>query len=196
MSSHYETLGIEPSAEPGDIKKAYFDLAKKYHPDSGDETEIKRFHEITEAYKTLSDKDLKKAYDLTLKSGLEIIKSAEAEIVSKNPVYPTVHAQKRDSYRDVELKEFHQNRLRRAKLRVLGFTLLLGLVAAFVDLLLGGRWYLGALAGVMIGFSISIRENFDLTTFFESKTHQTLFYLFTWLILSLGVLYFVAVALI
>lgn len=190
MNNHYETLGLPPSAEPPDIKKAYFDLAKKYHPDSGDETEVKKFHEITAAYKTLSDKELKKAYDLTLKTGLEVLESVENKL-TKNPANPSHYSQKRETYRDVELQEFHQNRLKKAKLRVIGFTLVWGGLAALVDWLLGGRWYFGLLVGILMGFSISIRENFDLTTFFETKSSQVLFTVFCWLALIGGVTYFV-----
>lgn len=58
------------SANSAEIKKAYFKLAKKYHPDafqsaSDDEkTKAKeRFVEIQNAYEILSDENKRKAYD-------------------------------------------------------------------------------------------------------------------------------------
>src|SRR3990167_10061580 len=66
MESHYDTLGIRKEATAEQIKKAYFQMAKKYHPDAGDETAISKFHEVTEAYKVLSDPVTKKAHDLML----------------------------------------------------------------------------------------------------------------------------------
>jgi len=62
----YEILEISPDASESVIKSAYRRLARKYHPDvnSGDETCIKKFKEITEAYEILSDTDKKKNYDL------------------------------------------------------------------------------------------------------------------------------------
>lgn len=190
MKNYYDILGVDPSAETQDIKKAYFELAKKYHPDSSNEEHLQQFHEITTAYKTLSDADLKKAYDLTLEVGLEMIKAKEAEIVSKNPVYPTVHVKKREAYRDEELREFQHNRFKKAVFRVILFSLIFGALGGFVAMLLAGKWYFGFMAALLMGFSISIRENFDIRTFFESPKKRRLFQGFVWMILGMGVLYF------
>ena len=66
MKNLYEILGAQKNASTEDIKKAYFVMAKKYHPDSTDKDELEKFHEVTNAYKTLSDKQERIAYDLTL----------------------------------------------------------------------------------------------------------------------------------
>lgn len=62
---YYETLGIGRDASAEDIKKAYRQLAKKYHPDrnAGDDDAAQRFKEVNEAYQTLSDPDKKQRYD-------------------------------------------------------------------------------------------------------------------------------------
>ena len=61
---YYEVLGIERSAGPDDIKKAYRRLARKYHPDVSKEANAEvRFKEIGEAYDVLKDKDKRAAYD-------------------------------------------------------------------------------------------------------------------------------------
>lgn len=62
---YYEVLGISKSASDDEIKKAYRQLAKKYHPDSNpgnQEAEVK-FKEASEAYAILSDADKRRQYD-------------------------------------------------------------------------------------------------------------------------------------
>ena len=61
----YEALGLEKSASEEEIKKAFRQQAKKYHPDlnSGDKNAEARFKEINEAYEVLSDADKKARYD-------------------------------------------------------------------------------------------------------------------------------------
>ena len=55
----YVLLGVERGATPGDIKRAYKRLARRYHPDinPGDRTAAQQFRQIAEAYETLSDPD-------------------------------------------------------------------------------------------------------------------------------------------
>ena len=56
---YYQTLGVDKNANPKDIKKAYYQLAKKYHPDTNkaDPTAAKKFQEVSEAYEVLSDEN-------------------------------------------------------------------------------------------------------------------------------------------
>ena len=62
---YYEILGIDKNASDNDIKHAYRNLAKKYHPDMnpGDAEAEKHFKEVNEAYEVLSDPDKRAKYD-------------------------------------------------------------------------------------------------------------------------------------
>ncbi|KXS19117.1 hypothetical protein M427DRAFT_132162 [Gonapodya prolifera JEL478] len=60
----YEILGVQRNAAASDIKKAYYALAKQYHPDTNkDEGAHEKFVEIQEAYEILSDEQKRAAYD-------------------------------------------------------------------------------------------------------------------------------------
>lgn len=61
--NYYDLLGVKPSADMADIRKAYRELARKTHPDTGKNGDIKAFVEINEAYQTLIDPDLRYYYD-------------------------------------------------------------------------------------------------------------------------------------
>ena len=62
---YYEVLGVSKSADDAEIKKAYRNLAKKYHPDMnpGDKEAEVKFKEVNEAYDVLSDSSKRSKYD-------------------------------------------------------------------------------------------------------------------------------------
>ncbi len=61
---YYEVLGVPRDASESDLKSAFRDMARKYHPDVSDAPDAEeKFKEANEAYGVLSDADKRAAYD-------------------------------------------------------------------------------------------------------------------------------------
>ncbi len=66
MRDYYEVLGVSPDAGAEEIKRAYRQLARRYHPDiSGDERGA-AFLEVSRAYEVLRDAERRRSYDRAL----------------------------------------------------------------------------------------------------------------------------------
>jgi hypothetical protein len=77
VKTHYELLGLEPSADADAIKKAFRREIARYHPDKVihlgaefQEMAATRAAELTVAYKTLTDPALRLEYDASVNAGL------------------------------------------------------------------------------------------------------------------------------
>ncbi|HMF55787.1 MAG TPA: DUF4388 domain-containing protein [Pyrinomonadaceae bacterium] len=77
--SFYRILGIERTASPADVKRAYYSHAKRFHPDKfrqHADAEVharveSAFAAVAQAYETLKDQKQRAAYDLTLTAKLK-----------------------------------------------------------------------------------------------------------------------------
>jgi len=80
---YYEILGLTSKATSDDIKKAYRELAKKYHPDiNKSSTSEELFKLISEAYEVLGDDAKRTQYDLYRKF------ESEPGTMEEEPVKP------------------------------------------------------------------------------------------------------------
>jgi len=61
MKNYYEALGVDRTASPDEIKRAYRRLASQHHPDKGGDKS--KFQEVEEAYRVLGDSQQRAQYD-------------------------------------------------------------------------------------------------------------------------------------
>jgi curved DNA-binding protein CbpA len=90
--SYYDVLGVESTAAAADLKTAYYDLARRYHPDRFRRAEPallthleSAFARITQAYDTLREDDLRANYNAKLQARRKAQKIADA---TAKPVTP------------------------------------------------------------------------------------------------------------
>lgn len=67
MRDYYEVLGVAPDAKAADIKRAYRQLARRYHPDISGGDRTVTFREVTRAYEVLRNPERRRTYDAALR---------------------------------------------------------------------------------------------------------------------------------
>jgi hypothetical protein len=101
QNSHYALLGLHPSASAIEIRRAYRELSKRYHPDTTDLPKANataKFQQLNEAYATLSNPERRMQYDLKIGYSRIAVMQAPADL--NRPVSPTPTWRSRSAYLD------------------------------------------------------------------------------------------------
>jgi molecular chaperone DnaJ len=69
MRDYYDVLGVSPDAGADEIKRAYRQLARRYHPDISSDDRGAAFLEVSRAYEVLRDPGRRRSYDARLTVG-------------------------------------------------------------------------------------------------------------------------------
>lgn len=92
--NYYLLMGLHPSASPLEIRRAYRELSKRYHPDTTTlptDTATPKFQQLNEAYATLSNPERRLAYDQTIRYSRFNVIQAPANlnipVSQKRPTY-------------------------------------------------------------------------------------------------------------
>ncbi|PCI25731.1 hypothetical protein COB57_00780 [Candidatus Peregrinibacteria bacterium] len=73
-------FNVEAAVTPAELKKAYRNLSKEYHPDINPSPEAeKRMKKMTHAYEILTDEDKKKAYEKEQRENIRLAQKADAK---------------------------------------------------------------------------------------------------------------------
>uniref|UniRef100_A0A914EMV8 J domain-containing protein n=1 Tax=Acrobeloides nanus TaxID=290746 RepID=A0A914EMV8_9BILA len=111
---HYKTLGVSRDATQKEIKAAFYDLSKKYHPDTNPDDREKAtemFNKVAHAYEILGSADKKEIYDSMNKSPQRV------RTPGSSNVYNQTSTRKQYTDLDIDYKDFEHfqksNRRRR-----------------------------------------------------------------------------------
>lgn len=137
-STFYEVLGVSRFASDADIKKAFKELAKKYHPDKhpGEKFYEEHFKKINEAYQTLSNPQARQRYDLRINYTQSTPPPRQQYNQSANQQQPT--AQKQTTYSNYKKPQGNRSSASQKKLNK--YYVYIG-VGAFVFILASAWFY-------------------------------------------------------
>lgn len=101
VSNHYDLLRVKPTASPQEIRRAYRDLSKLYHPDTTKlppEVATEKFQSLNEAYATLSNPEKRVAYDYSV--GISRVAVIQAPAYLNRPASQRSYYEKSNAYLD------------------------------------------------------------------------------------------------
>ncbi|GBG28420.1 DnaJ family protein [Hondaea fermentalgiana] len=113
-ATHYDIIGVQPTAERKEIRKQFYKLAACYHPDKNPDADPAEFAMLSQAYTVLYDEQLRAKYDLgericeVLRRGFDCVMYTPTKYIIKDDVkIPSEIASRRITlFTDGELTNF------------------------------------------------------------------------------------------
>jgi len=78
--THYEVLGVPPSATLGEIRAAYRQAVRRAHPDTGAHSDGAEIPALTEAWRVLGDPERRREYDRSLRMPAAVAELDDDEV--------------------------------------------------------------------------------------------------------------------
>ena len=98
MRDYYDVLGVAPDAGADEIKRAYRQLAKRYHPDISGEDRTASFREVSRAYDVLGDPARRRTYDAALREAAQGVNWLRDEVAIDFPSVASLLDRMRHSF--------------------------------------------------------------------------------------------------
>ncbi|XP_034486654.1 chaperone protein DnaJ [Drosophila innubila] len=85
IKNYYDVLKVPVNCDKSDIKRAYIELSKKYHPDGSSQTsDSEEFIKVCEAYKILSKRVSRESYNNRLRSQFYMVPPVDISYMNQN----------------------------------------------------------------------------------------------------------------
>lgn len=98
MRDYYDVLGVAPDAGADEIKRAYRQLARRYHPDISGDDRSTAFLELSRAYEVLADPQRRRSYDAAVRPPSAAVNWLSDEIAIDFPSVSSVLDGMRQSF--------------------------------------------------------------------------------------------------
>jgi hypothetical protein len=187
----YDILGLKQSATEADVKAAYRNLAKKYHPDVNHSADAaKKFKKGHNAYAILSDTNERKLYDDSLLSDKipkDIFTQPKAEKATQT-TYASPQVAEEEKHKQEAIRKYRKRLILKATIKIIlnslaGMTAGYVLITSLEMLELGSlkiNWFSifqfgGAVSGFMLLLIWSLDRYFKIETFIP-KLKQRMFF--------------------